>query len=87
MKIWIGNSGASCHYCNSKEGLYNYTTISEEIKVGNGNKMLEKKDESSRCTVTVKCCRRISKRKMCTKLLGESVGLSKGLKSGFNLGN
>jgi hypothetical protein len=22
-KVWIGNSGASCHYCNSKEGLYN----------------------------------------------------------------
>jgi hypothetical protein len=23
-KIWTGDSGASCHYCNSKEGLYNY---------------------------------------------------------------
>jgi gag-polypeptide of LTR copia-type len=48
-KIWIGDSGASCHYCNSEEGLYNYTTISEEITVGNGNKMLAKKVGSLRC--------------------------------------
>jgi hypothetical protein len=27
-KIWIGHSGASCHYCSSGEGLFDYTTIS-----------------------------------------------------------
>jgi hypothetical protein len=52
--IWIGDSGASCHYCNSEEGLYNYTTISEEITVGNGNKMLAKKVGSLKCTVQPK---------------------------------
>jgi hypothetical protein len=41
--IWSGNSGASCNYCKSEEGLYDYSTISEEITVGNGNKMLAKK--------------------------------------------
>jgi hypothetical protein len=23
-EIWIGDSGASCHYCNENEGLYEY---------------------------------------------------------------
>jgi hypothetical protein len=53
-KIWIGDSGASCHYCNSEEDLHNYTTISEEITVGNGNKMLAKKVGSLRCMVQQK---------------------------------
>jgi Zinc knuckle len=25
--IWIGNSGASCHYCNNDAALYDYTII------------------------------------------------------------
>jgi hypothetical protein len=50
-KIWIGNSGT---YCNSKEFLYNYIIISEEITVGNGNKMISKKVENLRCTVQLK---------------------------------
>jgi hypothetical protein len=29
-EIWIGDSGASCHYCNGDEGLYKYKTILEE---------------------------------------------------------
>jgi hypothetical protein len=50
-KISIGNTGASYYYCSSKEGLYNSSTISEEILVGNGNKMLAKKVGGLRCTV------------------------------------
>jgi hypothetical protein len=42
-KIWIGDSGAFCHYCNSKEDLYNCKVISEETTVGKSNKMIVKK--------------------------------------------
>jgi hypothetical protein len=42
-EIWIGDSGASCHYCNDNEGLYEYKTMSEEITVGNGNVMIAKR--------------------------------------------
>jgi hypothetical protein len=42
-EIWIGDSGALCHYCNDNEGLYEYKTISEEITVGNGNVMIAKR--------------------------------------------
>ena len=41
--IWIGDSRASCHYCNDDKFLFDYTMISEEITVGNGNVMLAKK--------------------------------------------
>jgi hypothetical protein len=37
--IWIGDSGASCHYCKNDAALYDYTIISEDITVGNGNVM------------------------------------------------
>jgi hypothetical protein len=42
-EILIGDSGASCHYCNDNEGSYEYKTISEEITIGNGNVMIAKK--------------------------------------------
>jgi hypothetical protein len=50
-KIWIGDSGASCHNCNC---MYNYTTILEEITVGNGTKMLAKEVGSLSDTVQPK---------------------------------
>ena len=37
-KIWIGDSGVSCHYYNSDKGLFEYTAISDLITVGNDNK-------------------------------------------------
>jgi gag-polypeptide of LTR copia-type len=37
--IWIGDSGASCHYCNNDAALYDYTTICEAITVGSGHVM------------------------------------------------
>jgi hypothetical protein len=37
--IWIGDSGASCHYCKSDKGMFDQTTISEMIRVGHGSSM------------------------------------------------
>jgi hypothetical protein len=53
-EIWIGDSGALCHYCNDNEGLYEYKTISEEITVGNGNVMIAKKVGKLRCGIPQK---------------------------------
>jgi hypothetical protein len=50
-EIWIGDSGALCHYCNQDEGLYEYKTISEEI---NGNVMIAKKVGKLRCGIQKK---------------------------------
>jgi hypothetical protein len=35
--ILIGDSGASCHYCNSAKGLFDIKETAERITVGNGN--------------------------------------------------
>jgi hypothetical protein len=37
--IWIGDSGASCHYCNSDKGLFDIKEVSESITVENGKTM------------------------------------------------
>jgi hypothetical protein len=37
--MWILDSGASCHYCQSVEGLKDVKEIDESIKIGNGNSM------------------------------------------------
>jgi gag-polypeptide of LTR copia-type len=90
-KIWIGDSGSSCHYCNSEEGLYNYTTISEEITVGNSNKMLAKKVGSLRCMVQQKNGEKFVVVLKCVKFVPELwenlFSIGKALKNGFNLGN
>ena len=49
-KLWIGDSGASCHYCNNKKDLYNYTSVSEELLVGIGNTIVAKKVGNLSCT-------------------------------------
>jgi hypothetical protein len=43
QEIWIGDSGALCHYCIGNEGLYEHKTISGGIKVGNIHVMITKK--------------------------------------------
>jgi hypothetical protein len=53
-EIWIGDSGASCHYCNDDERLYEYKTISEKITVGNGNIMIAKTIGKLRCGILPK---------------------------------
>jgi hypothetical protein len=40
--IWIGDSGASCHYCNNDAALYDYTIVSEDTPVGNGHRFCRK---------------------------------------------
>jgi hypothetical protein len=40
---WIGDSGSSCNYFNSDEGLFDQGTISEMITIGNGRKMKAEK--------------------------------------------
>jgi hypothetical protein len=37
--LWILDSGASCHYCRSVEGLTDVKEINESIKIGNGDLM------------------------------------------------
>jgi hypothetical protein len=37
--LWILDSGASCHYCRSVEGLMDVKEINELIKIGNGDSM------------------------------------------------
>jgi hypothetical protein len=80
--IWIGDSGTSCHYCNSEEGLHDYTTILEERTVGNGNKMLAKKVGSLRCMVQQK-----NGEKFIRELWVNLFSISKTIKHGFNIGN
>ena len=86
-KIWIGDSGASCHYCNSEEGLHDYTTISEEITVGNGNKMLAKKVGSLRCMVQQKNGEKFVVVLKDVKFVPELWVNLFSFKNGFNLGN
>jgi hypothetical protein len=35
--VWILDSGASCHYCQSAEGLTDIKEIDESTKIGNGD--------------------------------------------------
>jgi hypothetical protein len=49
--IWIGDSGASCYYCNSYEGLFDFRDVSERIKVGNEKTIEPTKIGSLRCNV------------------------------------
>jgi hypothetical protein len=48
---WIGDSGASGHYCNSLEGMFDIASIDEDIKVGNGKSMKATKVGKLRCKV------------------------------------
>jgi hypothetical protein len=50
-EIWIGDSGASSHYCNDNKGLFDYEFISKEITVGNGDTMIAEKIGKLRCYV------------------------------------
>jgi hypothetical protein len=53
-KIWIGESGVSCHYCNIDNKLYDDTAIFEEIMVRNGNVMIAEKEGKLRCEILQK---------------------------------
>ena len=48
---WIGDSGASGHYCNSLEGMYDMASINDNIKVSNGKTIKATKLEKLNCKV------------------------------------
>jgi hypothetical protein len=50
--LWILDSGASCRYCRSVEGLKDVKEINESIKIGNGDLMKATKIGNSKCEVT-----------------------------------
>jgi hypothetical protein len=50
-EIWIGDRGASNHYCNDDSALFDYKVISDEITVGNGYVMIAEKVGKLRCFV------------------------------------
>ena len=89
--IWIGDSGASCHYCNDDDALYDYTMISEEITVGNGNVMMAKKIGKLRCEILQKNGEKLvitlQDVKHVPDLWINLFSIGKALKKGFNLGN
>jgi hypothetical protein len=90
LNFSIGDSGASCHYCNSEEGQFDYTTILEEITVGSSNKMFAKKVGSLRCIVQQKNGEKfvvvLKDVKFVPELWVNLFSISKALKNGFNLG-
>jgi hypothetical protein len=49
--IWIGDSGASCHYCNNDLGLFDFRDFSERITLGNEKTMEATKIGSLRCNI------------------------------------
>jgi hypothetical protein len=50
--LWILDSGASCYYCQSVEGLTDIKKIDESIKIGNGDSMKATKFGNLTCEVT-----------------------------------
>jgi hypothetical protein len=50
--VWILDSGASFHYCQSMEGLTDVKDIDKSIKIGNGGAMHAYKIGNLNCEVT-----------------------------------
>jgi hypothetical protein len=51
-EMWILDSGASCHYCQSAEGLTDVMEINELIKIGNGDSIKSTKIGNLKCELT-----------------------------------
>jgi hypothetical protein len=49
--IWICNSGACGHYCNSTIGVFNIEEISKSSTVGNGKSMTASQFGSLKCCI------------------------------------
>jgi hypothetical protein len=50
--MWILDNGASCHYCQSAEGLTYIKEINESTKIGNDDSMKSTKIGNLKCEVT-----------------------------------
>jgi hypothetical protein len=89
--VWILDSGASCHYGQSMEGLADVKDINESIKIGNGGAMRACKIGNLNCEVT-----QLDERKVVVSLknvkfvpgiCSNLFSLNKALMNGFTLAN
>jgi hypothetical protein len=89
--MWILDSGASCHYCQSAEGLTDIKEIDESIKIGNGNSMKSTKIGNLKCEVTQingeKLTIMLNDVKYVPSLCVNLFSLNKALKKGFKVSN
>jgi hypothetical protein len=90
-ELWILDSGASCYYCRSVEGLTDLEEIDESIKIGNGDSMKATKIGNLKCEVIQingkKFTVTLNDVKYMPSLCVNLFSLSKALKKGFKVGN
>jgi hypothetical protein len=86
--MWILDSGASCHYCQSAEDV---KEINESIKIGNGNSIKSTKIGNVKCEVTQvngeKLTITMNDVKYVPSLCVNLFSLNKALKKGFKVSN
>jgi hypothetical protein len=89
--MWTLDSGASCHYCQSLEGLTEVKEINESIKIENGNSMKETKIGNLKCELTQIDDKRFTVTSDDVNYLPNLginlFGLNKALKKGFKVIN
>jgi hypothetical protein len=89
--LWILDSGASCHYCRSVEGLTDVKEIDESIKIGNGDLMKATKIGNLKCEVTQingeKFTVTLNDVRYVPSLSVNLFSLNKALKKGFKVSN
>jgi hypothetical protein len=89
--LWILDSGASCHYCQSVEELSDVKKIDELIKIGNGDSMKAIKIGNLKCEVTQINGEKFTVTKNDVKyvpsLCLNLFSLKKALKKGFKVSN
>jgi hypothetical protein len=87
--MWILDSGASYHYCQSAEGLTDVKEIDESIKIGNGNSIKSTKIGNLKCEVTQvngeKLEIMLNDIKYVPSLCIDLFSLNKALKKGFKV--
>jgi hypothetical protein len=89
--LWILDSGASCHYCQSVEGLTDVKEINESINIGNGDSMKATKIGNLKFEVTQfneeKSTVTMNDVKYVPSLCVNLFILNKPLKKGFKVSN
>jgi hypothetical protein len=89
--VWILDSGASFHYCQSAEGLTDIEEIDESIKIGSGDSMKSTKIGNLKCEMTQingeKFTITLNDVKYAPSLCVDLFSLKKALKKGFKVSN
>jgi hypothetical protein len=89
--LWIFDSGASRHYCQSTEGLTDIKEIDESNKIGNGDSMKSTKIGNFKCEVTQvneeKLTITLNDVNYVPSLCVNLFSLNKALKKGFKVSN